>query len=203
MDGDSLVLTVDQAERFAMRWAIDGDVLTFERDESLGIAPTPFVLRPWTRQEEATDGDAATSPILGTWTRVTSCEAFIEALEDAGLEDHIDEWVVNFWHDDPDAVPSPDPCAGEPNEVAFSHFFLADGQRGALDETGEQVDDGTYTLIDDHTLSLQDFRVTFVIEGDTMHFTAVIPPEPCDEDCRDTFAYLISAYYPGEFTRTG
>lgn len=93
--------------------------------------------------------------------------------------------------------------AGDPNEIAFSHFFLAYCSRGALDENSEQIDDGTYTLIDDHTRGLEDLRVTFVIEGDTLSLTAVIPPEPCDEDCRDTYAYLVSAYYPGEFTRTG
>ena len=33
-----------------MRWSVDGDELTLTRDEALGIAPTPFVLRPWARQ---------------------------------------------------------------------------------------------------------------------------------------------------------
>ena len=33
-----------------MRWSIDGDKLTLTRDESLGIGPTPFVIKPYTRQ---------------------------------------------------------------------------------------------------------------------------------------------------------
>ena len=49
VDGDIVELNLDNTEHFVMRWSIDGDTLTFERDDALGIAPTPFVLDPWTR----------------------------------------------------------------------------------------------------------------------------------------------------------
>lgn len=49
VDGDTVDLRLDNTEHFAMRWHIDGDTLTFERDDALGIAPTPLVLKPWTR----------------------------------------------------------------------------------------------------------------------------------------------------------
>ena len=32
-----------------MRWRIEGDTLTFERDDALGTAPTPLIINPWTR----------------------------------------------------------------------------------------------------------------------------------------------------------
>ena len=35
-----------------MRWQLDDDQLTFVRDESLGLCPTPFVIEPWIRQDE-------------------------------------------------------------------------------------------------------------------------------------------------------
>ena len=50
VDGDVVTLDLDNTEEFAMRWRIDGDTLTFERDEALGISPTSFLLQPWTRQ---------------------------------------------------------------------------------------------------------------------------------------------------------
>lgn len=50
VDGDTLLLALTNLERFEMRWGIEGDTLTFTRDESLGIAPTPYVLKPWTRK---------------------------------------------------------------------------------------------------------------------------------------------------------
>ena len=51
VDGDVITLDLDaNTERFVMRWRLDGDTLTFERDDSLGVGPTPAVIKPWTRQ---------------------------------------------------------------------------------------------------------------------------------------------------------
>lgn len=47
VEGDVLRLVLDNLEVFEMRFTVSGDTLTLERDDSLGIAPTPFVLRPW------------------------------------------------------------------------------------------------------------------------------------------------------------
>lgn len=49
VDGDTLDLKLDNTEHFVMRWHIDGDTLAFERDDALGISPTPYVLKVWTR----------------------------------------------------------------------------------------------------------------------------------------------------------
>ena len=37
-------------ERFMMRLDLVGDHLTFTRDTTLAIAPTPFLVKAWTRQ---------------------------------------------------------------------------------------------------------------------------------------------------------
>ena len=50
VDGDVLTLDRDNGEHSVMRWHIDGDTLQLERDDSLGEAPTPFIINPWTRQ---------------------------------------------------------------------------------------------------------------------------------------------------------
>ena len=54
VDGDTVDLNLDNAEHFVMRWNIEDDTLTFERDDALGIAPTPFIL---TRGRARADGD--------------------------------------------------------------------------------------------------------------------------------------------------
>jgi hypothetical protein len=53
IEGDVLTLDRDNGEQFVMRWQVDGDTLVLERDDSLGIAPTPFVIKPWTRSDSA------------------------------------------------------------------------------------------------------------------------------------------------------
>jgi len=52
VEGDVLAITLENGERFTMRWQLDDDQLTFVRDESLGLCPTPFVIEPWIRQDE-------------------------------------------------------------------------------------------------------------------------------------------------------
>lgn len=164
------------------------------------------------------DGDASTTsrstrpvaaPIVATWTRVTSCQHFVDAVNNAGLQDYLAEWIVGagFWSDTR-AIPSPQPCAGTPRQVEHSHFFRADGTWGSRDEHGAQVDDGTYELIDDHTLGFPlesgNFRVTYSISGDSLTITAVSPPTPCNEACRHDHTYLLSAFYTGDsFRKTG
>jgi hypothetical protein len=48
--GDALYLAIDQTgERFAYRWSIYKNTLTFKRDETIGGGPTPNLVKPWTR----------------------------------------------------------------------------------------------------------------------------------------------------------
>jgi hypothetical protein len=46
---DSVEFTLENGEHFVMRWTVDGNSLTLRRDESLGIAPTPMVIKMWSR----------------------------------------------------------------------------------------------------------------------------------------------------------
>ena len=49
VEDEALRLTLDNGEAFAMRYSIDGDELVLERDDSLGVSPTPYVLKPWAK----------------------------------------------------------------------------------------------------------------------------------------------------------
>jgi TRAP-type C4-dicarboxylate transport system substrate-binding protein len=53
VNGDAIVLSFtaggSAGETFAFRWSLYRDVLTFKRDASLGVAPTPWLVKPWRR----------------------------------------------------------------------------------------------------------------------------------------------------------
>jgi TRAP-type C4-dicarboxylate transport system substrate-binding protein len=53
LNGDAIVLRFtaggSAGETFAFRWSLYRDVLTFKRDASLGVAPTPWLVKPWRR----------------------------------------------------------------------------------------------------------------------------------------------------------
>jgi hypothetical protein len=53
VDGDTIELVftkgVNAGETFAFRWSLNEGTLTFERDEELGVAPTPYLVEPWQR----------------------------------------------------------------------------------------------------------------------------------------------------------
>jgi TRAP-type C4-dicarboxylate transport system substrate-binding protein len=49
VEDDVLTLRRDNGEQFVMRWHLNGDTLVLERDDSLGVTPTSWVISPWTR----------------------------------------------------------------------------------------------------------------------------------------------------------
>jgi hypothetical protein len=156
----------------------------------------------------AAAANVTVSPLVGTWRRVNSCESFLQALEQAGLQKLAPEWLVGggYFKNAAD-IDEANPCRGA-TEVEHSHFFTEAGGFGSHDEKGEQVDDGDYKAVDDTTLAFpshasefgEDITVSYRIEGDTLDF-AVVVPDPCTGRCRLAAAWAISAFYPGPFTR--
>ena len=53
LDGETVVLDftegVNAGETFAVRWSLFRDQLTLTRDEAVGIIPTPYLIKPWSR----------------------------------------------------------------------------------------------------------------------------------------------------------
>ena len=53
VNGDVVTMSFDQGDNqgevFALRWSIYKNTLTFRRDEAVGIGPTPFLVKAWTR----------------------------------------------------------------------------------------------------------------------------------------------------------
>ena len=163
--------------------------------------------------DPTTPTDAAESPtslnevaapaLVGTWMRETRCEELVSALEHAGLE----RWVLEFVAGNgfvpgasrAEQIADPaHPCEGAvPRE--HSHFFTSGGVFGSLDWQGEQVDDGTYDVVDDDTFVVSkefpDVTFNYDVHGDAITFEPVMPD--CAPKCFDA-AWSVSVAYPGE-----
>jgi hypothetical protein len=121
---------------------------------------------------------AETQALVGRWERVNECPHLVKALDDADLN-AIAPSVVGDYFPGISAKKSAkkaDPCAGaEP--FVHSHFFTDSGAFGSLTEDLQQVDDGTYAIIDDTTFRIgTDPGVEFhyEIDGDTLSLSPVI-----------------------------
>lgn len=144
---------------------------------------------------------APVSDLVGEWARETRCEEIVGALEAEGLDAFVLDVAASFIPSGQVADPE-DPCE-ESVPLRHSHFFTADGRFGSRDGRGNQVDDGTYQLIDQRTILIPrefeergeklDVTFHFTIEGDTILFEPVIP------DCRpECFAatWSVTVAYP-------
>jgi hypothetical protein len=149
--------------------------------------------------------------LVGEWTRTTTCQQRVDALEAAGLgrfaAEHAagDGFVPGVTDvaqlDDPkhpcrDAVP-----------MKHSHFFTAGGLFGSRDAQGQQVDDGSYRLVgsDAFTIGTGGGGVTFryrIENGDTLYLDPELPACAA-QGCWDA-QWAIAVAYPGlPWDRTG
>jgi hypothetical protein len=144
---------------------------------------------------------SASRALVGEWRRETTCTELVQALEDAGLEKFIAEFVAGngFVPGVRDAAQLADPrqpCEGAvPRE--HSHFFTADGAFGSRDWNGEQVDDGRYRVDGDTIVISKEFPdVTFRyrVDDDTITFDPEIPARCTTFRC----AWSVSMAYPGK-----
>jgi hypothetical protein len=142
---------------------------------------------------------------VGEWQRTTTCAQLVQALEQAGLGKLAPEAVAGNGFvpgiTTPDQLADPArPCKGAVPRK-HSHFFTADGKFGSRDWNGEQVDDGTYEVIDDRTfvVSKEFPEVTFhyVIEGDAITLDPVIPDSCLTFRC----LWSVAVAYPGRTWR--
>ena len=90
---------------------------------------------------------AKSSPIVGRWQMIRTCQNVVGALKAAGLRPLAPAVVGDYF---PNQTPQQlakkkSLCQGAKPQI-HSHFFTADGKFGSLDQRGEQVDDGTYQV---------------------------------------------------------
>ena len=128
----------------------------------------------------------------------------------AGLaESHLGWLQGNFFGGGPGPTEG-DVCAGAQGPLEHSHFFTDDGAFGSHDEHGEQVDDGDYEQVDEDTLGFPshasefgydgELTVDYEITDDVVTFDVVLPDE-CEDTCKDAYAWALSAFASGPWTR--
>jgi hypothetical protein len=124
---------------------------------------------------------ASTPPVaslVGRWEQVHHCSDLVNALDKAGLAATAPAAVGDFF---PGAsaqrlAGKSDICAGA-KPFRHYHFFRADGQFGSLDQDLNQVDDGQYTIVSDHTFRIGSSTFQYTIRnGDTLTLQPLITP---------------------------
>ena len=162
----------------------------------------------------STDGVATTVPseatIVGSWHRAQSCEEMLEVFEAAGLaESHVGWLQGNFFGGGPGPSEG-DACEGAQGPLEHSHFFTDEGAFGSHDQHGEQVDHGDYVPVDENTVGFPshasefgydgELTVDYEITDDVVTFGVVLPDD-CEDTCTDAYAWALSAFASGPWTR--
>jgi hypothetical protein len=147
---------------------------------------------------------AGPADLVGEWERETRCDEIVVALQEAGLGQWIPDVAAGFvpGATGPDAIDDPaDPCR-DAVPLRHSHFFTAEGQFGSRDENGNQVDDGTYRIVDEGTFVVSkefpDVTFHYAIDGDSITFEPVMPE--CSPECFEA-AWSVSVAFPGHAWR--
>jgi hypothetical protein len=136
------------------------------------------------------DGETAEkAAIVGRWKQVHTCDQLVDVLESNGLAQVAPATVLDYF---PDSSPSevarkPDICKGARPQAHY-HFFNEFDSFGSLDQDGNQVDDGTYKLINHRTFRIGKARFRYRIEQDR---TLVLHPVITAPDRRRALAHPL------------
>lgn len=114
-------------------------------------------------------------PLVGRWQMVTTCQRYVNALNEAGLEALAPGVLAgNGWMPGSaeQLAKKSDICQGAVPSRVHSHFFNQSGQFGSVDWRNQQVDNGKYKIINDHTMVIGQSTFRYSIRGGselTMH----------------------------------
>jgi hypothetical protein len=92
------------------------------------------------------------------------------------------------------------PCVDALPPTSHSHTFWPDGRFNSYDEIGQEVDNESYVMIDDHTFSMGDPTTTFhfSVTGNTIAFDVVVPAGCTSLDCHKGLAWGFAVAFPGQ-----
>ena len=156
--------------------------------------------------DHPTTAPSISSEIVGYWHRAQSCADLLEAFEVAGLAQSHRAWLQGNFYGGAEGPDSGDLCAGAEGPLEHSHWFTKTGEFGSHDETGKQVDNGDFSLVDHDTLSFpshstgsgytDDILVDFTVEDGVATFHVKMP-DSCDAPCQEAHAWALSAFASG------
>jgi hypothetical protein len=141
--------------------------------------------------------------IVGRWQQSHRCQQLVDALNALGLGAIAPAMVGDYF---PEATPEElaaktDLCSGA-RPIQHSHFFTADGMFGSLDQNFNQVDDGTYVMVDSNTFVIGEATFDFTRTGDTLSITPRITAKQRADALKhplefSTAGWMVAVSYPG------
>jgi len=141
--------------------------------------------------------------IVGRWQQVHRCQQLVEALDALGLGAIAPSVVGDYFPDETpqELAAKPDLCSGA-QPIQHSHFFTSTGLFGSLDQYWNQVDDGTYVMVDDDTFMIGDATFDFTRQGTTLSLTPRITARQREVALRhplawSTAGWMVAVTYPG------
>ena len=144
----------------------------------------------------------ATAPIVGVWRGEHDCAGIAEAFSDAGFDEAaIIEAVVGNGLipgvTSPADIPDVAELCADATVLEHSHEFTADGRFFSYDQDGNEVDFGTYELVDDDTVAIGDQGVEFdfTIEGDQLTLEPQVEPGCVEFECQ--WAVMVAMPWSG------
>jgi hypothetical protein len=172
---------------------------------AVGVSGCGFDDTDDTSSAEPQNATEEVGGLVGKWVAVNRCEELVAALRSAGLEAYTGRMLTGQYRDEPPEQITRDrrPCRGA-RSFEHSHGFEADGDFASYDESGAQVDEGTYrTSGDELTVTRPPFDVTvrYRVSGDTATFDLKVPPDCETKRCRDTVALAIGTFFPRTYRR--
>jgi hypothetical protein len=144
----------------------------------------------------------ATSSIVGRWMQVHTCDQLVAGLQQAGLGEIAPTVIGDYF---PDAsieelAAKPDPCSGAKPQ-RHAHFFTDAGAFGSIDQHGEQVDDGTWS-VDGDVLTIGEGHWRFEIDAGSLSLEPLISKQQTRDALADptewsTAGWIVAVAYPG------
>lgn len=144
----------------------------------------------------------ANAAFIGVWRGEHECEGIVGALSEAGFDEAaIIETVIGNGLipgvTSPAGIPDLAQLCADTTVLEHSHEFTADGEFFSYDQDGNQVDFGTYELVDDDTVAIGDQRVEFdfAIDGDHLTLEPQVEPDCVDFNCQ--WAVMVAMPWSG------
>jgi hypothetical protein len=156
---------------------------------------------PATPSPTATPSASPRPALVGQWELDRTCQAILTALTKAGHPELIRDRVGELVQGNVDGQVPPNwdpnhPCALALPPTPHSHTFWPNGMFNSYDENGNQVDDGPWAIVDDHTFAIGKSTFTYLIAGDALTFEPVVPAD-CTGQCKDDLGWMYSVSFPG------
>ena len=174
---------------------------------SAGASPSTSASSTAAAASEVASLEASEEPpaIVGVWRGEHQCDGMVEALTAAGFDESVavENVIGNGLLSDVTShehVTDMTEICEDATAIEHSHEFTADGQFFSYDQDGEQVDDGTYELVDEGALTIgapdrEGVTFQFTIEGNHLTLEPQLPAGCLKFECQ--WAVMVAMPWSG------